>query len=89
MYAQFAVLDCRPKSSITARRRRYHLLKMGQYLTRIIQAVMRPVVRLAAKRASRISAGAGRIDTHIHCLPPQYLAELNKAGVSDKHATQA
>lgn len=55
---------------------------MGQYLTRLIQAVMRPVVRLAAKRAARIQAGAGRIDTHIHCLPPAYLAELNKAGVS-------
>ncbi|PSR87230.1 hypothetical protein BD289DRAFT_367419 [Coniella lustricola] len=41
---------------------------------------MRPVVRLLAKRAARIQAGAGRIDTHIHCLPPQYLAELNKIG---------
>lgn len=66
---------------------------MGQYLSSavqaamkpvlgLVQAVMKPVVRLAAKRASKISAGNGRIDTHIHCLPPAYLAELNKAGVS-------
>lgn len=55
---------------------------MGQLMTRLVQAVLRPVVRVAAKRASRIQAGAGRIDTHIHALPPQYLAKLNKAGVS-------
>lgn len=55
---------------------------MGQYVTRLVQAVLRPVVRLAAKRAARIHAGAGRIDTHIHALPPAYLAELTKAGVS-------
>lgn len=55
---------------------------MGQYVTRLVSAVARPVVRLLAKRASKIQAGAGRIDTHIHALPPAYLAELSKAGVS-------
>lgn len=55
---------------------------MGQYVTRLVQAVLGPFVRLAASRAARIQAGAGRIDTHIHALPPAYLAELTKAGVS-------
>lgn len=45
---------------------------------------MRKGVRFAAARASRIEAGEGRVDTHIHALPPAYLAELNKAGVSDE-----
>ncbi|ROV88101.1 hypothetical protein VSDG_09382 [Cytospora chrysosperma] len=53
---------------------------MGQYVTKLVQAVMRKGVRIAAARASRIEAGEGRVDTHIHALPPEYLAELNKAG---------
>lgn len=55
---------------------------MGQHVTRIVQVLLRPVARFLAKRASKIQAGAGRIDTHIHALPPAYLAELSKAGVS-------
>lgn len=54
---------------------------MGQHVTRLVQFILRPVARFLAKRASKIQAGAGRIDTHIHALPPAYLAELSKAGV--------
>lgn len=57
---------------------------MGQHVTRIVQVLLRPLARFLAKRASKIQAGAGRIDTHIHALPPAYLAELSKAGVSPK-----
>lgn len=55
---------------------------MGQHVTRLVQVLLRPLARFLAKRASKIQAGAGRIDTHIHALPPAYLAELSKAGVS-------
>lgn len=59
---------------------------MGQHVTRIVQVLLRPLARFLAKRASKIQAGLGRIDTHIHALPPAYLAELSKVGVSYDYA---